>query len=76
MANRIEGAGDFSTCASNFFSTQKKKSGTNLFRFVSDLITSFVVVLLDGLLEGRDVPEGEQEEDDQVALVLDGCYLQ
>jgi hypothetical protein len=59
-----------------FFSTQKKKSGTNLFRFVSDLITSFVVVLLDGLLEGRDVPEGEQEEDDQVALVLDGCYLQ
>jgi len=43
---------------------------------VSDLITSFVVVLLDGLLEGRDVPEGEQEKDDQVALVLDGCYLQ
>jgi hypothetical protein len=60
----------------NFLRTQKKKSSTNRIRFVSDLITSFVVVLLDGLLEGRDVPEGEQEEDDQVALVLDGCYLQ
>jgi hypothetical protein len=59
-----------------FLRTQKKKSSTNRIRFVSDLITSFVVVLLDGLLEGRDVPEGEQEKDDQVALVLDGCYLQ
>jgi hypothetical protein len=54
----------------------KKKTAQMVSHFVSDLITSFVVVLLDGLLEGRDVPEGEQEEDDQVALVLDGGYLQ
>jgi hypothetical protein len=38
-------------------------------------LTSFAVVGLDGQLQGRDVPEGEQEEHDQVPLVLYGSYL-
>jgi len=57
---------DKQACVVLFFN-QKRKVGK---------ITSFVFVLLDGLLEGGDVPEGEQEEDHQVSLVFDWCYLQ
>jgi hypothetical protein len=38
-------------------------------------LTSFAVFGLDGLLQGRDIPEGKQEEHDQVSLVLYGSYL-
>lgn len=34
-------------------------------------LTSFVVVGFDRLFESGDVPEGEQEQDDQVSFVLD-----
>lgn len=39
------------------------------------LLTSFRVFCLDGLFERSDVPEGQQEQDDEVALVLYRGYL-
>lgn len=39
------------------------------------MLTSFRVFCLDRLLERRDVPESQQEQDNEVALVLDGGYL-
>jgi len=38
-------------------------------------LTSLRVLAVDGLLEGRDVPEGQQEEHHQVAFVAYGCDL-